>query len=49
MADVFVAQYGKALERYFKFYCQLGKTDISLDMQFRLSNLHFKEFVKFGF
>ena len=39
----------KALNKYFKFYCNLGKAEIGQDLQFRLENLHFKEFSKFSY
>lgn len=39
----------KALNKYFKFYCNLGKSEIGQDLQFRLENLHYKEFSKLSY
>ena len=41
--------YNKNLESYFKFYSAQGKVELGNDMQFRMQNMHYREFVKFGF
>ena len=47
--DKLFQDHEKALNKYFKFYCNLGKAELGEDLQFRLENLHFKEFSKLGY
>jgi len=42
-------KYEKGLTKYFKHYCKNAKLELGVDAAFLLENMHFKEFVKFGY
>ena len=41
--------YKRFVEGYYKFYIKQGKVEFGHDMQYRMQNMHSKEFVKFGY
>ena len=41
--------YRRFVEGYYKFYIRQGKVEFGYDMQYRMQNMHSKEFVKFGY
>ena len=42
-------KYEKGLTKYFKHYCRQAKLELGVDPAFRMENMHYKEFVKFGY
>jgi len=44
-----ITDHEKGLNKYFSFYCLQGKAELGMDTDFKTTNLHFKEFVKFGY
>ena len=39
----------KGLSKYFKYYCKQAKHEQDLDINFRLENMHCKDFTKFAY